>query len=249
MPPPIHRTTHGMLAKKRAQVAGDRLKANAFREERGPLLTRLGEVDHLVRKYEWAVESGAVEVVEMMEKMSREKADDRRRAIAAEAMGKQQPYRAIATPDVAGPSRARALSPRGGAPRAISSPRGPFRGTIPKFRDGSVAQEERARHREACGYRGGSGNRSRSQSRRGGPRARGFPHKPYHPSSAGPRDANGDRVVTHPQQDRGRRAGQGQRARTMGNRSNVDSHGRSFGVDSTFDWSEEGQWDGDEGEE
>ena len=41
MPPPIHRTTHGMLAKKRAQVAGDRLKANAFREERGPLLTRI----------------------------------------------------------------------------------------------------------------------------------------------------------------------------------------------------------------
>ena len=66
MPPPIHRTTSGMLAKKRAQVAGDRLKANGFREERGPLLTRLGEVDHLVRNYEWAVESRAVEVVEMM---------------------------------------------------------------------------------------------------------------------------------------------------------------------------------------
>ena len=156
MQPPIHRTTPGMLAKKRAQVAGDRVKANGFRDERGPLLTRLGEVDHLVRKYDWAVESGAVEVVEMMEKMAREKAEDRRRAIAAEARGKQQPYRAIASPDVAGPSRARPSSPRGGAPRAISSPRGPYVGTIPKFRDrGSVAQEERARHREACGYRGG----------------------------------------------------------------------------------------------
>ena len=239
-----------MLAKKRAQVAGDRVKANGFRDERGPLLTRLGEVDHLVRKYDWAVESGAVEVVEMMEKMAREKTEDRRRAIAAEARGKQQPYRAIASPDVAGPSRARPSSPRGGAPRAISSPRGPYVGTIPKFRDrGSVAQEERARHREACGFRGGSGSRSRSQSRRGGPRARGGPHKPHHHSSAGPRDANGDRVVSHPPQDRGRRAGQGQRARNMGHRSNVDSHGRSFGADSTFDWSEEGQWDEEGGEE
>ena len=115
MPPPIHRTTHGMLAKKRAQVAGDRLKANAFREERGPLLTRLGEVDHLVRKYEWAVVSGAVEVVEMMEKMAREKADDRRRAIAAEARGKQQPYRPLPLqmwPVLAGPE----LQPKGRCP-------------------------------------------------------------------------------------------------------------------------------------
>ena len=103
MQPPIHRTTPGMLAKKRAQVAGDRLKANGFRDERGPLLTRLGEVDHLVRKYDWAVESGAVEVVEMMEKMAREKAEDRRRAIAVEARGKQ-PYRAIASPDVVCPA-------------------------------------------------------------------------------------------------------------------------------------------------
>ena len=68
------------------------------------MLTRLGEVDHLVRKYDWAVESGAVEVVEMMEKMAREKAEDRRRQIAVEARGKQ-PYRAITSPDVAGHSR------------------------------------------------------------------------------------------------------------------------------------------------
>ena len=56
-------------------------------------------------------------------------------------------------------------------------------------------------------------------------------------------------MVSHPPQDRGRRAGQGQRARNMGHRSNVDSHGRSFGADSTFDWSEEGQWDEEGGEE
>ena len=157
-----------MLAKKRAQVESDRVKAHSFRDERVPLLSRLGEVDHLVRKYDWAVETGAVEVVEMMEKMAREKAEDRRRQIAVEARGKQ-PYRAIASPDVAGPSRVRPASPRGNAPRAISSPSGKYVGTIPKFRDrGSVAQEERARHRQACGYRGGSGSRNRSQSRRGG---------------------------------------------------------------------------------
>ena len=171
MQPPIHRTTPGMLAKKRAQVAGDRVKANGFRDERGPLLTRLGEVDHLVRKYDWAVESGAVEVVEMMEKMAREKAEDRRRAIAAEARGKQQPYRAIASPDVAGPSRARPSSPRGGAPRAISSPRGPYVGTIPKFRDrGSAAQEERGK---PVGTGGGVGAGAEARARGGdlGPEA------------------------------------------------------------------------------
>ena len=61
---------------------------------------------------------------------------------------------------------------------------------------------------------------------------------------------NGDRVVSHPPQDRGRRAGAGQRARYSGHRSKVDSHGRSFGEDSTFDWSEDGHWEEqEEGEE
>ena len=41
-PPPA------MLAKKRAQVASDRAKEKAFREERAPLLVRLGEVDALI---------------------------------------------------------------------------------------------------------------------------------------------------------------------------------------------------------
>ena len=60
---------------------------------------------------------------------------------------------------------------------------------------------------------------------------------------------NGDRVVSHPPQDRGRRAGAGQRARNQGHRSKVDSHGRSFG-DSTLDWSEDGHWEEqEEGEE
>ena len=58
------------------------------------------------------------------------------------------------------------------------------------------------------------------------------------------RDSNGDRV-THPQQDRGTRAGAGQSARHAGHRSAVDSHGRNFGADST-DWSED-QWDEEEG--
>ena len=53
-------------------------------------------------------------------------------------------------------------------------------------------------------------------------------------------------MVSHPPQDRGNRAGAGQSARHMGHRSNVDSHGRSFGADST-DWSEDGQWEEDEG--
>ena len=245
MQPPIRRTTAGMLAKKRAQVDSDRAKARSFRDERVPLLARLGEVDNLVRKYDWSVESGAVEVVEMLEQMAKEKAEDRRRQIAVEARGKQ-PYRAIASPDVAGPSRARPASPRGNAPRATSNHTGKYVGTIPKYRDkATVAQEERERHRAACGYRGGSMARSRSQSRRGGQRARGGPHQ--HHNSAGQRDANGDRVVSHPPQDRGNRAGAGQSARHSGHRSTVDSHGRSFGADST-DWSED-QWDEEEGGE
>ena len=102
----------------------------------------------------------------MLEKMAREKQEDRRRQIALEARGKQ-PYRAITSPDVAGHSRDRPASPRGGAPRAISSPSHKYVGTIPKFRDrGSVAQEERARHREACGYRGGVG--AGAEARAGG---------------------------------------------------------------------------------
>ena len=105
---------------------------------------------------------------------------------------------------------------------------------------------ERARYRENCGWRGGS--RSRSQSRPRGPRARGG-QKPHHHSSARARDRNGDRVVSHPPQDSGRRAGAGQRARNQGHRSQVDSHGRSFG-DSTIDWSEDALWDEqEEGEE
>ena len=238
-----------MLAKKRAQVESDRVKASSFRDERVPLLTRLGEVDHLVRKYDWAVQSGAAEVVEMLEKMAREKKEDRREQIALEARGKL-PYRARPSPDVAGPSRSGPASPRGGAPRAISSPSHKYVGTIPKFRGdrGTVAQEERARHRENCGYRGGS-SRSRSQSRPRGPRARGG-YKSHHHTSAGARDVNGDRVVSHPPQDRGTRAGAGQRARYSGHRSKVDSHGRSFGEDSTFDWSEDGYWEEqEEGEE
>ena len=232
-----------MLAKKRAQVESDRVKSVNFREERVPLLSRLGEVDRLVRNYDRAVQTGAAEVVEMLEKMAREKQEDRRRQIALEARGKL-PYRAITSPDVAGHSRDGPASPRGGAPRAISSPSPRYVGTIPKFRGdrGSVAQEERARHRENCGFRGGSSSRSRSQSRLRGPRARGG-NKPHHHSSAGARDVNGDRVVSHPPQDRGSRAGAGQRARYSGHRSKVDSHGRSFGEDSTFDWSEDGQWD------
>ena len=145
-----------MLAKKRAQVESDRVKATSFRDERVPLLTRLGEVDHLVEKYDWAVQNGAAEVVEMREKMAREQKEERREQIALEARG-QLPYRARPTTDVAGPSRDRPASPRGGAPRAISSPSHKFVGTIPKFRGerGTVAQEERARYRENCGWRGG----------------------------------------------------------------------------------------------
>ena len=135
--PPICRlTTPGMLAKKRAQVESDRLKAVSFRTERGPLLRRLGEVDHLIEKYDWAVQTGAAEVVEM----SWEQEEERREQIALEARG-QLPYRAKKTSsvssqghspstEVAGPSRERPASPRG-APRAISSPKR-FVGTIPK---------------------------------------------------------------------------------------------------------------------
>ena len=61
------------------------------------------------------------------------------------------------------------------------------------------------------------------------------------PEAVGQRDANGDRVVSHPPQDRGNRAGAGQSARHI-------SHGRSFRADST-DWSEDGQWEEDEGGE
>ena len=90
----------------------------------------------------------------MLEKMAREKKEDRREQIALEARG-QLPYRARPSPDVAGPSRNGPASPRGGAPRAISSPSHKYVGTIPKFRGdrGTVAQEERARHRENCGWR------------------------------------------------------------------------------------------------
>ena len=247
--PPIRRlTTPGDVAKKRAQVESDRLKAVSFRTERVPLLRRLGEVDHLIDKYNWSVQTGAAEVVELREKMSWEQEQARREQIALEARGKL-PYRAKKTSssssqghspstEVAGPSRERPASPRG-APRAISSPKR-FVGTIPKFRGerGTEAQVERARHREQCGWRGGRGTRSHSRPR--GPRPRGG-QKPQH-SSAGARDMNGDRVVSHPPQDRGRRAGAGQRARNQGHRSQVDSHGRSFG-DSTLDWSEEALWD------
>ena len=56
-------------------------------------------------------------------------------------------------------------------------------------------------------------------------------------------------MVSHPPQDRGRRAGAGQRARNQGHRSKVDSHGRSFG-ESTFDWLEDGhREEQEEGEE
>ena len=39
-----------MVARKRGQVASDRAKEKAFREERTTLLARLGEVDALVIK-------------------------------------------------------------------------------------------------------------------------------------------------------------------------------------------------------
>ena len=42
------RTTPAMIARKRGQVASDRAKEKAFREERTTLLRRLGEVDALV---------------------------------------------------------------------------------------------------------------------------------------------------------------------------------------------------------
>ena len=230
------RTTPAMLAKKRAQVASDRAKEKAFREERVPLLARLGEVDALITKYHWAVEMGAEAVVEMREQMEKEEAEDRRLQIAAEARG------SWATPSTAGPSRPTASS-RGNAPRANNNGTVKFTGTIPKYRDRVwVAKEERERHRSACGYRGGSSTRARSHSKRGGQRARGGPH--HHQPSAGQRDSNGDRV-THPRQDRGTRAGAGQSARHAGHRSAVDSHGRNFGADST-DWSED-QWDEEEG--
>ena len=149
---PIRRTTPGMLAKKRAQVASDRAKAKSFREERVPLLARLGEVDALVRKYDWSVEMGAVAVVEMIEQMKKEEAEDRRLQIAAEARGNW----ATASTDTAGPSRPTASS-RGNAPRANNTGTVKHTGTIPKYRDRVwVAQEERERHRSACGYRGGA---------------------------------------------------------------------------------------------
>ena len=151
-------------------MESDRVKSINFRDERVPLLTRLGEVDHLVRKYDWAVQTGAAEVVEMLEKMDREKKEDRRRQIALEARGKL-PYRAIPSPDVAGQSRNGPASPRGGAPRAISSPSHKYVGTIPKFRGdrGTVAQEERARHRENCGYRGGEQQKQKPVKAEGTP--------------------------------------------------------------------------------
>ena len=159
-----------MLAKKRAQVASDRAKARSFRDERVPLLARLGEVDNLVRKYDWSVETGAVEVVEMLEQMAKEKAEDRRLQIAAEARGN----RAIASPDTAGPSRPISASSRGNAPRATNTGTGKYVGTIPKYRDRVwVAQEERERHRSACGYRGGAGQgpRARAEGVGNGPEA------------------------------------------------------------------------------
>ena len=123
-----------------------------------------------IRKYNWAVQSGAAEVVEMLEKMAREKKEDRREQIALEARGKL-PYRARPSPDVAGPSRSGPASPRGGAPRAISSPSHKYVGTIPKFRGdrGTVAQEERARHRENCGYRGGEQQKQKPVKAKGTP--------------------------------------------------------------------------------
>ena len=230
------RTTPAMLAKKRAQVASDRAKEKAFREERIPLLARLGEVDALVTKYHWAVEMGAEAVVEMREQMEKEEAEDRWLQIAAEARG------SWATPSTAGPSRPT-------APRANSAPRANnnngtvgFTGTIPKYhnRVWVAKKEEREKFRSACGYRGGSSTRARTHSKHGGHRARGG--SSHHQPSAGLRDSNGDRV-THPRQDRGTRAGAGQSARHAGHRSAVDSHGRNFGAEST-DWSE---WEEEEG--
>ena len=245
--PPIRRlTTNGDVARKRSQVESDRQKVASFRTERVPLLRRLGEVDHLIDIYDRSVQEGAAEVVELREKQSWEQEQARREQIALEARG-QEPSRAKSSSSsqghsppaaVAGPSRQRPASPRG-APWATSSPKR-YVGTIPKFKRerGTEAQVERSRLREQCGWRGGRGARSQSRSR--GPRPRGG-HQSHH-GSAGARDQNGDRV-SHPAQDRGRRrAGAGQRARQMGYRSQVDSHGRSL-TDSTLDWSEEALWD------
>ena len=247
--PPIRRLiTNGDVDKKRSQVQSDRQKAASFRTERVPLLRRLGEVDHLIDTYDRAVQEGAADVVELRERQSWEQGQARREQIAMEARG-QEPSRVKKTSSsssqghgspaaVAGPSRPRPASPRG-APWATSSPKR-YVGTIPKYkREGSTdAQVERSRLREQCGYRGRG---ARSQSRPRGPRPRGG-HQLHH-GSAGARDQHGDRV-SHPAQDRGRRrAGAGQRARQMGHRSQVDSHGRSFTADSTLDWSEEQLWD------
>ena len=76
-PPIRRRTTPGMLAKKRAQVESDRVKAASFRDERVPLLRRRGEVDHLIEKYDWAVQSGAAEVVEMREKRKEGRSEEK----------------------------------------------------------------------------------------------------------------------------------------------------------------------------
>ena len=248
--PPIRRlVSDGDVAKKRSQVQSDRQKAASFRAERVPILARLGQLDHHIDTYDRSVQEGAAAVVELRERQKWEQGQARREEIAREARG-HAPSRVKNTSTsssqghgspaaIAGPSRPRPASPRG-APWATSSPKR-YVGTIPKYKkEGSTdAQVERSRLREQCGYRGRG---SRSQSRSRGPRPRGG-HTQFHHGSAGERNHHGDRV-THPAQDRGRRrAGAGQRARQLGYRSQVDSHGRSFQADSTLDWSEEQLWE------
>ena len=125
-----------------------------------------------------------------------------------------------------------------------------FTGTIPKHRTGTTntttfqsVQENRSRTRQKCGYSGGRSTTARSVDRRSTTTYSGStPHQPYmghiEEVSAGPRDHWGNRVVDPPQHHH-RRAGAGQRVRTDGWKSRVNSHHRSMveeDQDSTFDW-------------
>ena len=243
----------------RIQVQDDREKAASFRDERTKLLDRVNQLDQRVDLFDGSVLEGAAAVVQLLQRQRWQKQQAIKAEIAREALGPKTPIRAISSTSsssmghagssspapLAGPSRPRTASPTG-PPRATSSPKARFVGTIPKLpRDAiSDAQAERSRNREKCGYRGRARSQSRTSSRSTTPRG-----GQYHHGSEGQRNRRGDRV-SHPPQDRGhsRRLEAGQRARPHGYRSQVDSHNRSLvdpQADSTLDWSREEMWEED----
>ena len=257
----VHRlVTERDVEVARLQVQEDREKAASFRDERTKLLERVNLLDQRVDLFDGSVLEGAAAVVQLLQRQRWQKQQAIKAEIAREALGPKTPIRAISSTSsssmghagssspapLAGPSRPRPASPTPGPPRATSSPKARFVGTIPKLpRDAiSDAQAERSRNREKCGYRGRARSQSRTSSRSSTPRG-----GQYH-GSAGHRNRRGDRV-SHPPQDRGhsRRLGAGQRARPHGSRSQVDGHNRSLVdpmADSTLDWSREEMWEEDE---